>query len=257
VDKIFFTVWGDNGKECSYFSLLPSLYYLKRYYDGVKDRAQIAKEFEELTGEKFEDMMALDSPNFIGGNKDGFRNPSKYMLYNDPFFGWLDTVAQEQVPSEYKTISRKLSNMAKRSKNFGYIYQTLSDLCKVLSLKYYLGVRVRKAYKEGNREELEVISKDFIKVEKYIKSFYKSFNALWHEENKPHGFEVHDIRLGGLMQRVRACKERLDKYLNGELKNLPELEEELLDFWGNFDKYEKFTPCYPQWGMIVTANQLG
>ena len=45
VDNIFFTLWGDNGKECSYFTLLPSLYYLKRYYDGVTDRKQIAEEF--------------------------------------------------------------------------------------------------------------------------------------------------------------------------------------------------------------------
>lgn len=256
VDKIFFTVWGDNGKECSYFSILPSLYYLKRYYDGVSDRKQIAKEFEELTGEKFENMMSLDDPNYVGGNKEGFRNPSKYMLYNDPFFGWLDTICQDGVTAQYKKIARRLSSYAKKSKNFGYIYQTLSDLCKVLSIKYDLGVRVRKAYKDGDRQELQAVSKDLAKVEKLVKSFYKSFNALWHKENKPHGFEVQDIRLGGLMQRLKSCKQRLDDYLSGKIERLLDLEDELLDFWGNFEKHDKLTPSYSNWGLTVSASPI-
>ncbi|MBQ8726088.1 MAG: beta-N-acetylhexosaminidase [Clostridia bacterium] len=256
VDKIFFTLWGDNGKECSFFALLPALYYLKRYYDGVTDRKQIASEFESLTGENFESMMSLDAPNLVGDNKEGFRNPSKYMLYNDPFFGWMDTVCQDGVPAQYKKIARSLALKAKKSKNFGYIYQNLSNLCKVLSIKYDLGVRVRKAYKDGDRQEMQAVSKDLSKIEKLVKAFYKSFNELWHKENKPHGFEVQDIRLGGLIQRLKSCKQRLDAYLKGEISRLEDLEDELLDFWGNFDKYDKQTPCYPNWGLIASASPV-
>ena len=146
VRNIFFTVWGDDGKECSYFTILPSLYYLKRYYDGVTNRKQIAQEFEKLTGEPFERMMNMDDPNYVGGNKEGFRNPSKYMLYNDPFFGWLDTQVKEGVDKEYKTLARKFTNYAKQSENFGYIYDVYAKLCRVLAYKYDLGVRVRESY---------------------------------------------------------------------------------------------------------------
>ena len=258
VENIFFTLWGDNGKECSYFSLLPSLYYLKRYYDGVKDRKQIAKEFEELTGESFERMMNTDDPNYVGGNREGIRDPSKYMLYNDLFFGWLDTQVKEGVDKEYKKLARRFATYAKESENFGYIYDVLSKLCKALSYKYDLGVRVREAYQVRDEQALRAILTDMKKSEKAVYAFYESFRALWHKENKPNGFEIQDMRLGGLMQRMKHCRERLENYLSGKEESLPELEDALLDFWGNgrTKDYDKKTPGYPLWGAIITQNQL-
>ncbi len=256
VKNVFLTLWGDNGRECSCFALLPSLFYIKRYYDGVTDRKQIAKEFEALTGESFERMMNTDDPNYVGGNKDGFRNPSKYMIYTDPFFGWLDTQVKEGVDKQYKKLARRFALYAKESKNFGYIYDVLSKLSRLLSYKYDLGVRVREAYQGRDEAALKTIVADFKKTEKAVEAFYQAFRTLWHKENKPHGFEVQDIRLGGLKQRLQHCRERLEAYLRGEEETLPELEEVLLDFWGNGLNYDKNPPCYQDWSSIVTANQL-
>ena len=256
VNNIFLTLWGDNGKECSFFSLLPSLYYVKRYYDGVKDRKQIAKEFEELTGEPFERMMNTDDPNYVGGNKEGHRDPSKYMLYNDPFFGWLDTQVKEGVDKQYKKLARRFALYAKESENFAYIYNLLSKLCKALSYKYTLGVRVREAYQVRDEQALRAVVVDMKKAEKATKAFYEAFRDLWHKENKPNGFEIQDMRLGGLMQRMKHCRERLENYLAGKEECLPELEIELLDFWGKGKTYDKATPGYPCWCAIITQNQL-
>ena len=256
VDNIFFTLWGDNGKECSFFCVLPSLYYLKRYYDGVTDRKQIAAEFEKLTGEPFERMMGMDDPNYVGGNKEGFRNPSKYMLYNDPFFGCLDTQAKEGVDKQYKKLARRFARYAKQSENFGYIYEVFAKLCKALSYKYDLGVRVREAYQVRDEQRLRAIVGDFKKTEKAVQALYEVFCALWHKENKPHGFEVQDARFGALLQRLKHCRIRLQNYLDGKEEALPELEENLLDFWGNGTEYDKFTPCQNHWGNTITPNQL-
>jgi hypothetical protein len=154
VENIFLTLWGDNGKECSYFALLPSLYYLKRYYDGERNRAVIEKEFEQLTGESFKRMMDTDLPNLVGGNKEGFRNPSKYMLYNDLFFGWLDTQTKEGVEEEYKKLARKFTFYANQSKDFAYLYDVYAKSCRVLSIKYGLGVRLRAAYQANDKTAL-------------------------------------------------------------------------------------------------------
>jgi hypothetical protein len=48
-------------------------------------------------------------------------------------------------------------------------------------------------------------------------------------ENKPHGFDVSDVRIGGVMTRLVHCAERLEEYAAGEVVNIPELEEKLLD----------------------------
>ena len=61
-----------------------------------------------------------------------------------------------------------------------------------------------------------------------VRAFHRACQKMWMTEKKPHGFDVQDIRLGGLMQRLESCKERLEEYLRGESTSIPELEEELL-----------------------------
>lgn len=48
-------------------------------------------------------------------------------------------------------------------------------------------------------------------------------------DNKPFGFDVQDVRFGGLIQRIKSCEARLDKYLAGETESIPELEEKILE----------------------------
>ena len=54
------------------------------------------------------------------------------------------------------------------------------------------------------------------------------FFELWQKENKPQGWEIHDARLGGLLQRLQTCKKRLQSYIVGEIDKIEELEEEIL-----------------------------
>ena len=154
---------------------------------------------------------------------------------------------------EYKKLARRFATYAKESENFGYIYDVLSKLCKALSYKYDLGVRVREAYQVRDEQALRAILTDMKKSEKAVYAFYESFRALWHKENKPNGFEIQDMRLGGLMQRMKHCRERLENYLSGKEESLPEREDALLDFWGNgrTKDYDKKTPGYPLWGAII------
>lgn len=56
--------------------------------------------------------------------------------------------------------------------------------------------------------------------------------------------------------RLKTCRERIMLYLRGEEACLPELEEELLDFWGGFTGDTSVTPTYNHWGLTVTSNQL-
>ena len=62
--------------------------------------------------------------------------------------------------------------------------------------------------------------------------FHEKFYFLWHKENKPHGFEVHDLRIGGRIMRLKTCQTRIHAYPNGEPDDIPELNEEILDWFG-------------------------
>ena len=51
---------------------------------------------------------------------------------------------------------------------------------------------------------------------------------MWLTDNKPFGFDVQDIRVGGLIQRIKACKKRISEWLGGEIDIIDELEAELV-----------------------------
>lgn len=48
-------------------------------------------------------------------------------------------------------------------------------------------------------------------------------------ENKPQGFDVIDLCIGGQRQRLLHCKARLLAYADGRLDRIEELEEPVLD----------------------------
>lgn len=65
-------------------------------------------------------------------------------------------------------------------------------------------------------------------MEKRLNVFHKDFYNLWEKENKLFGWEIHDVRLGGLIRRIKTCAERIKKYLLGEISEIEELEIEPL-----------------------------
>ncbi len=256
INKISVTMWGDNGKECSYFATLPALYYAKKAYDGETSMAVIKEGFKKITGEDFDAMMALELPNLIGDNaktKYNF-NPCKWGLYSDPLGGWLDyLITDNQGSEQYKRYARRLKNLKKKSANYGYVYQTLADLCDVLAVKYELGVNLRAAYRDGDKKRLAELAADMKALDKKLEKFYASFKTEWFIENKPYGFDVHDIRLGGLMLRIKSCRERVLDYVNGKIDKIDELEEAILNDT-DFPKGELLN--VNNWQKIATVNPV-
>ena len=54
------------------------------------------------------------------------------------------------------------------------------------------------------------------------------------KENKPQGFISHDLRIGGLIQRLKSAELRICEYLDGKVENIPELEEPVLSFGAKY-----------------------
>lgn len=257
IENIFMTMWGDNGKECSFYSLLPSLYAVRRAYDGVTDEETIKTEFKAITGEDYDEMSALDLPNYVGGNKSVCGNVSKYMFYADPFLGLFDSMVQDGVTKEFATHAITLNQYAQNSKNFGYLFRSASALCDVLATKYDIGLRTRKAYDAKDVNALTALSKEYDVLVEKVENFYDKFSTLWYKENKPQGFEIQDQRFGGLIHRIKSCKKRLLAYLNGEVKTLEELDEKVLDFFGGGDKWDnEHTALYNGWLWTVSPSVI-
>ncbi len=251
IREIFITVWKDDGSDSSLFSVLPALFASAQYAAGNFDEEKIRARFRRIAGTDWEDFMALDLPNLP--EQDGApRNACKYMLFNDPFFGIFDRTADPARKAEFTAAKERLSACA-GNKRWGYLFRTLADLCAVLEIKYDLGVRTRALYKSHNMQGLCMLVADYAECERRIGTFYESFREQWRREAKGFGFERHDVRIGGLLQRMRHCRQMLERYLTGELPALDELEQDILPFYENAPDGRSL--LYNDW--LRTATVLG
>ena len=253
IRNAIFTMWGDNGGECSPFALLPAIMKVAYLAQGKTDKEEMKVRFKEITGEDFDDMMKLDLPNQVGTNSKKRREkgslvsqcPSKYLLYNDPLICRLDSTLIGTENEDYKKIAKILRRLANKNTPLSYLYKTEASLSEALSVKAELGNKTREAYLKGDKEELKrLISIDYPKAIKLITKLYNDYDYQWHYDNKPEGFEVQDMRYGTLTFRLKAAIKRIQAYLNGEVKNIPEYEETLLDYEGNgYELSKKAVPC--------------
>lgn len=231
VKDVFLTMWGDDGAECSRFSLLPSLYYASELNKGNTDEAAIKRGFEEKYGISFDDFMLLDLPDTPTYGETQVFNPETYMLYSDAFFGVLDATVAKGEGERYAACAEKLSKLENHAE-YGCLFGTLKELCEVLGIKYELGVKLRKAYRENDRKELEALLNAIGVLIGRVEAFYRAFRTQWFRENKPQGFETHDIRIGGILQRLQNCRDRIEAYLQNKTDRIEELEEEMLAPYG-------------------------
>lgn len=235
IDGYVVTMWGDDGAECSYFGALPSLFFAAGKYLKGASLNDIKREFKEKFGFGYDLFMKLDLPNTVI-NKIG-KNVSKWGLYNDPLCGKFDFYIDETDGAKFRSAAKKLALAEKKAGEYAYIFKCLKDLCRVLEYKYPLGVITRKAYLSKDDEKLNYIANVvYPRTIKRIEVFYDSFKAQWYKDNKPFGFEVQDMRLGGLIMRLKNCRATINDYLNGKTDRIEELEQPVLPLNENHKK---------------------
>lgn len=230
IENVLITVWGDNGKECSYFSILPSLYAIRQFAEGNFDMDSIKAGFKGEFGFDFDSWLKLDLPHVWsveGKANDNWDCMHKTMFYTDPFLGWRDVEYARLDPVPFTEYAKELASASQDAGEFSYIFDTMAKLCDYLAYKAPLGVLTRKAYKAG-KEELTKLLSNYDEAVKYLDIFKAAFQDEWFKENKAFGWEIHDIRTAGVRSRILSCKARIQAYLNGELDTIEELDAELL-----------------------------
>jgi len=253
VDNVILTMWGDNGAECSKLSVLPCLYYSAQLSRGITDMDTIKQGFKQEFGIEFDDFMAVDLPDTPNGAEGSIVNAEKYMLYNDCFMGMFDNMVQPYTAKGYALAAEKLQKYAD-NKDFGIVFDSLAKLCRVLEIKCDLGLRTRKAYKSDDKSALNSLIADYDETIIRLEDFYNSYEKQWMWENKPHGFDVQDIRIGGLIRRIKHCKARLAKYIDGGIGKIEELEEPQLDVICR--TADNGAICYNSWEKTVSTNTI-
>ena len=259
IKEVLCTAWMDNGAETPVDALLPGL-VLFAHLDFHRDYDEtiLKQEFRNCTGGEFDDFMALGNFDSLflntKENKEA-QNPSKYLLYQDPMLGIFDYHVKESgvnTKSYYQNIQKCMKECAKKTGKYQLLFSFYEKLAAVLADKADLGMCIKSAYDRSDRAALKDISQNVIPgIICNLTDMKSSREKIWMNDAKPFGYEILDIKIGGVITRLKSTGYRIDNYLNGNVLRLEELEEERLPYFAKgMDKRENL------WNRIISGCDL-
>ncbi|MEG2429637.1 MAG: hypothetical protein RSA99_04565, partial [Oscillospiraceae bacterium] len=233
VSTVFTTAWGDNGAEASIYTILPTLVlHGEVSYSNENVDQKVSSKLCALTGFSLSDFFMLCQPNKTPENnlKPHF-NPCKYLFFQDVLMGLFDYHVRDNFPKFFADCHKKLDILAQKNSNVSYVFDTISKLCNVLELKCDIGVRLKKAYEQKNNDELNRLANEVIpEILARIEIYYSAFKKQWYNESKTGGFDIQDIRFGGLIRRIKTAQETVNNYISKKVDYIEELEQPRLPF---------------------------
>ncbi len=258
VKKIILTAWGDDGADCSLFSTLSTLFFVREKALGVDDLPQIKKDFEDMFHCSYDDFKLLEIPNFLTHKRKDDSlclNTCRYFLYNDPLLGIFDTRVEPKDKVLYAEHAKRLKGVGKHANEWAYLFDYLSSLCEVIGAKLTLGVKMREAYKSKDKDALRSLLPALDMAINKAEAFAKEYRLRWLKENKPQGLEIGQIRLAGVKARLEEAKLRLEEFLEKGTE-IPELEETILPIHQGEDDPKEPTICNNTYLYMISNNRM-
>ena len=239
VTELLVTAWAESG-EAGLYTVLPVFQlFAEDCYCRNTNHEHLAKRLQTCAQANFDDFMALDllnrsDKNPIAEDKNAGLtnppNPCRYVLWQDVLCGLYDKhIEGNVVPDDFSRLIPIYEAAAERNPQWAYLFNMAAALSRVLALKCDVGVRLRKAYAANDKATMETIAdSELPEITNALKVLRCEFYKQWMTECKPFGYEVVDMRFGGLQARLDTAMLRIRQYLNEEIATIPELEEEIL-----------------------------
>lgn len=262
IKEVFATMWGDNGAETPIETALPGLQLFAEHTYHKKVNIEHSEErFYFCTGYQLSDFLLLNQFDEIPGVMEDnlfSSNPSKFLLWQDILVGLFDeNIKGLPIADHYRNLMMELLQAKNRNPGLESLFLFYEQLARVLGVKAELGIDLKAAYDNGNKAGIEVCLDKLEFLTEEIERLRKAHRDVWFSVNKPFGWEVLDIRYGGLLTRVETTKYRLGEWLNGNVSMLEELEAERLRYDGPEQFPENVTLGRGEtFNRIVTAGSL-
>ena len=238
IKEVMATVWTNGSEGAIMLTLAGMAWFADMDYTGAYDDASVKKCFADATGgldlDDFMLLEALEHP-----TEDAFC-ATRALCYNDPMLPLVDAHIPQNADlgAYYGGVAAKIRAVADKQKEFTPEFIRLLRLAERLEKKADFGVRLKKAYDAKDKDALSVLLAECDEIKARIFALAEAHKKAFYAFNKPFGYELHDIRYGGMMARIVSTKERIAAYLAGEVDRLEELEQERLPY--RPDMEEKF-----------------
>nr|WP_245339240.1 beta-N-acetylhexosaminidase [Paenibacillus shirakamiensis] len=261
VQEVLATIWLDDGAETPMITALPGLQlFAEHAYHAEMQDDQLAQRFQTCTGgdwDAFLTLGRLDCPPGANPHRLEPDNPSKYILWSDPFIGLFDhQLDVPALPEYYQQLASEAQSIAKEG-TWSSLLSFYQQLALVLSIKAGLGLHIQQSYREGKRMQLEEVEQKALPLlTQAVEELRIRHRSLWHTWYRPFGWEVLDLRYGGLLSRIETSMYRLQSFLKGDIDTLEELEEERLKYWTLTKEGHSLLGRNNEYKRIVTAHLI-
>jgi hypothetical protein len=256
VKEILATVWVNGSYACHMLSLPGLAWYADFDYNNSFDIESVKNCLRVSCGISYDDLIKTE---LIEHPHNGEVGISRALLYNDPLMGLVDKdIEGVETIEYYKNVTSQLEAAKGEKGAAKAAFDVIVKLSQLLENKADFGIRLKKAYDNGDMEALKELAEECKIIITKIKALHISHYNAWMQYNKPQGWEVHDIRYAGLEARFETAMKRINAYVANEITAIPELDEERLRIDGKAEGEEKFGEgfLWQRYSEISTANLL-
>ena len=224
------TAWGDNGGEANLTAaLLAFQLYGEMAYTGVYDPDALAARFRRCCGadaQAFLDLSLLNQvPGFHGHPADPV-NACKFMLYQDPLIQLFEADMEGIDQSgHFASLVQKYARHASENPEYSLLFDFYTALAHALALKSVWHETAGPIVRGGDREKAAALAQDVPAIVEALNALRVIWRQLWESTNKPNGFEIIEVRLGGVAARMSTAGEKMAAFASGELPTIEELLE--------------------------------
>ena len=239
IKNVFVTTWADHNAEILInVNLIGCQLYAELGYSEDFDEDKFEKRFKFCTGGNVSDFALLEyldrTPQTDSFEKPEYYNTSKQVMWQDILTGLVDkNIEGWNLNDHYAALAKKLKKASTRNGQFNGLFDMSYHAAHVLSLKAEMGIKLTKAYREGDKYTLKHhMEIELPRLRNRVEDLRASHMVNWFEIYKPLGWDVMDLRYGGLLSRIDTTIYELNAYLVGKFDRLEEFEQERLPFDG-------------------------
>ncbi len=266
IKEVFATIWSNDGAECPYlFALYGCQLFAEFSYTGEYDEQKLKTRFTECCGaeaDAFTEMTKMDYlPGDLVGEEcftPGSPKRAKNLMFEDPLmplfekdFEGMDLVAH------YTGFEEKYTAWAKQYPQYGTLFTLVAKYARLVKGKCQWRTEAPAAVRAKDREKAARLAKFALELKADAEAFTAAWRTAWHAYNKPFGFELNDVRMGGLIARLATAAQRMQAFADGELDDIEELSCEKLPFSRNVEGAAKGCVRKQKWHDFATVNTMG
>lgn len=233
VPLVLATAWGDNGGEANMTSaLLGMQLYGEMTYTGVYDDAALRARFARCCNadaQAFLDISLLNSvPGMVSYSNDPC-NACKFLLYQDPLIQLFEADTEGlELSRHFGALVQKYAQYAHENPEYALLFDFYTALAHALALKCVWHEQAGGIVRRGDREAASALADGVPATVEALDTLRVLWRKLWESTNKPNGFEILEVRLGGVAARMSTACEKMRAFADGEVETIPELLEKSL-----------------------------